>query len=609
MHAPAQQLTVSSIVAPPPSPLCLCQSDADWATLNASVHGRLRRTTPLALPCFATYDGIPNADEDAPACAVLRANYSANRLRLEQAGGFMNLQDEMCLSDPQDQCVLDNTLAPAPAPVPSPGSSCRQGSVPSFHVEVEGASDVVAALAFAGTHGVPLVIKNSGHDYMMRSSQKGGLALWVHKLRGLEFHETFVPQGCPGSADVGASVTAGTGVTTAEVVQFAHEHGSIFVGGQSPTVAASGGWVLGGGHSVLSPAFGLGADRVVQFKIVTPDGVVRVANQCKFPDLFWALRGGGGDTFGVVLEATHRVEPSGPVAVADIRLPLHVTSETALRWIELMAREALVWGRQGWGGHAAGLYLTYMNPLAPAANLSDDNRAAEASMKNATDFALSLGGTSVVAVLPSFIEVYDKYVLPVGPQTAGTARMLATRLVPRTIFENEEGIKKLIDFMGAAQSLGFDPRNFYCPADTPYVADQSNMSGTLSGSNLTTSVHPAWYQALWSVSTSLSLPWNATYAERLQKLKILTQATMLAEQLTGQDGGSYLNEANPFTPKWRESWWGRNFEALLEIKNKYDPNSLLNCWKCIGFDETDMANQRFRCRSTLQKDIDEELGL
>jgi hypothetical protein len=86
------------------------------------------------------------------------------------------------------------------------------------------------------------------------------------------------------------------------------------VGGSSYSVGAAGGWVLGGGHSSLSPQYGLGVDSefslielisflddfadVVQFEIVTPDGEVRKVNAYKNQDLFWALRG-GGPGFGV----------------------------------------------------------------------------------------------------------------------------------------------------------------------------------------------------------------------------------------------------------------------------------------------------------------------
>jgi FAD/FMN-containing dehydrogenase len=59
----------------------------------------------------------------------------------------------------------------------------------------------------------------------------------------------------------------------------------------------------------MSPALGLGVDRVLQFKIVTPDGQYRTVNQCQNQDLFFALRGGGGGTFGVVLESSFVASP------------------------------------------------------------------------------------------------------------------------------------------------------------------------------------------------------------------------------------------------------------------------------------------------------------
>lgn len=65
----------------------------------------------------------------------------------------------------------------------------------------------------------------------------------------------------------------------------------------------------------MTPALGLGIDRVLQFKIVTPDGKLRTVNKCQNKDLFFALRGGGGGTFGVVLESTFIVTPKVEVQV------------------------------------------------------------------------------------------------------------------------------------------------------------------------------------------------------------------------------------------------------------------------------------------------------
>ncbi|KAI1446525.1 FAD-binding domain-containing protein [Annulohypoxylon stygium] len=586
-------------------PFCAGQGEEVWTTLNASVNGRLHADRPFALPCYSVYNGNSVAIDEA-ACSIIRSNYTTNSIRAATPGAYLNLQGEMCLGNPLDECTLNNTVTPAAEP--KPGTSCNQGSVPSYYIEVEGISDVSAALNFTREYRVPLVIKNSGHDYMTRNSQKGALALWMHKLQDLAFHEDYLPEGCTANLSVGRTVTTGAGASAGDIQNFAHERGSTFITGYSPTIAASGGWVLGGGHSVLSPVYGLGADRVVEFKIVTPDGVLRVANQCQHEDLFWALRGGGGGTFGIVIEASHRLEPLMPVAIANIKLPTNATADTSLRWIEMMARQSLVWGQQGWGGHAAGLYLTYMNPMPAIANLTDGATAAKDSMNAATEFALAARGTSDIEVLPSFLDVWNKYVLPGALASAGVTRILATRIIPRKFFEDEAGITKLMNFMEAAQELGFNPRNFYCPVGTPFVVDGATNLKTRNGSRPLTSVHPAWYDSLWDVSTSLAIPWGASYDQRLQNMTAITRATLLAEELTGTDGGTYTNEANPLTPNWRESWWGDNYAGLLEIKKKYDPEGLLKCWKCVGFEDEDISSERFSCQGKLQLDVDRNLA-
>lgn len=87
------------------------------------------------------------------------------------------------------------------------------------------------------------------------------------------------------------------------------------VGGTSPTVGASGGWVLGGGHSALSTLHGLGVDNVLQMRVVLPNGTYITASRCQNQDIFFALRGGGGGTFGVLMETTSRVYPEVPLQV------------------------------------------------------------------------------------------------------------------------------------------------------------------------------------------------------------------------------------------------------------------------------------------------------
>jgi FAD/FMN-containing dehydrogenase len=77
-------------------------------------------------------------------------------------------------------------------------------------------------------------------------------------------------------------------------------------------VSVAGGWSQGGGHSWLSMEYGLGVDHALEYKLVTADGNLTLANAVSNPDLFWALRGGGGGTWGVVYEATFKARPSNP---------------------------------------------------------------------------------------------------------------------------------------------------------------------------------------------------------------------------------------------------------------------------------------------------------
>lgn len=252
----------------------------DWAKFNTSIGGRLEHNTPMALPCFSSYNDAPNAGLDEASCALIRDNYTSPTFRAPIAGAAMNSQDEICLSYPQEQCILDNTVSPAA--MPAANSSCNQGNLPTYRITVQDAADIQAAFAFAREHtNISVSVKNSGHDYMMRNLHRDSLLLWVHELKNMSYHETFVPQGCDAAAAAAAGkakvygpvLTVGTGVSSDDATAFATVHNTTLLVGSTPTVAVSGGWVLGAGHSVLSPVYGLGIDRVVQVSLFVSLGL------------------------------------------------------------------------------------------------------------------------------------------------------------------------------------------------------------------------------------------------------------------------------------------------------------------------------------------------
>jgi nitrilase len=544
-----------------------------WTFLNDSVSGHLHTATPLSLPCFSIFNG-QTVSPDPALCAQIQANYTSDTFRAQFYSGFMNNQDEMCESNATDQCLLDN-LNPT-NPLAFTNKSCNNGSVSQYYIDVHSVSDVVAALKLSRETGIRLSIKNSGHDYQGRSSLKGSLGLWMHNVGGISRNPYFIPEGCSASEfEAVNTITTGAGISSQEVYEFAESENVTFVGGYASTIGVSGGWVQGGGHSVLSPVLGLGIDRVVQFKIVTADGILRAANQCQHPDLFWALRGGGGGTFGVVMEVTHRVEPAMSLSVAVIQY--NETAQNVKQWLQIIVDNGLGWANQGWGGHYVASNLICVTPLL---NLSEATK----SMSPAAEFARANNGTVVIETLPSWYAFYTKYVTS-NEAAVGGPRILASRLIPASLFESVEGRAKLLTFMEHMLSVGLSP---YIPATAPWLYPWDPES---------TSATPAWRSAIWELGMGVTWAWNSSITQREAGIQLQANLTAMIADVT-PNGGSYMNEDSPWTADWETKWWGDNYEKLLGIKMKYDPEGLLKCWKCVGFEE-DTAHEIFPCYTGL----------
>ena len=118
----------------------------------------------------------------------------------------------------------------------------------------------------------------------------------------------------------GPAVTVGAGVLGYEVLEAAHAEGLTVVSGECATVGLAGGFTQGGGHSALSTTFGLGADQTLSFEVVTAQGDIVTASATENSDLYWALSGGGGGTYGVVISMTVRAYNSKTVGGAAMQL-------------------------------------------------------------------------------------------------------------------------------------------------------------------------------------------------------------------------------------------------------------------------------------------------
>ncbi|KAH9849044.1 FAD-binding domain-containing protein [Lenzites betulinus] len=527
-----------------------------YDALNVTVGGRLRTAEPFEKPCFSTYQGKPNK-VDPVACAAVQASYTDPTYRVKQFGGYMLPQWETCQAQASNGCLLDSN---DPTNVLALATDCGLGNIPSFYIKVKSSQDVQAALAFSRRTGVRLSVKNKGHDYKGRSSGKDTLSLWTTGLNSISHNSKFKPDGCSTTYD---AITVGPGALTQDVYAFADGVNRTVIGGYHQTIGFGGGYFLGGGHSILSPVYGLAVDRVVQVKVVTPDGVFRTANACQNSDLFFALRGGGGSAFGVVIESSHRTEPQLTLQASVLKFTPQASTDLA-DWYSLMVNESYAWAAQGWGGHIVGPTLIHVNPLL-------NNTAAKKSMQAAVDFVNARNGSVVIEQLPSWLAFFNKYVT-LAQAAVGPELELGTRLLPASLFQSATGraqlsavIKEILQFSSP-----------YIVAGTPFLFKAE------AGA---TSVTPAWRDSVWHISTKAQFQYNSTIPERKTLYQELSAHVQLYRDLS-PGSGAYFNEGDVYEPDHETSYWGNNYAKLLAIKHKYDPDGLLDCWQCVGWKGT-----------------------
>ena len=166
---------------------------------------------------------------------------------------------------------------------------------PKVIVQAEQLTDVVDAVNFARDGGFELSVKGGGHSAPGFGANDDGVVIDLSLLRGVQVD----PQA--------ARARAGGGTTWGQFNDATYAHGLATTGGIISTTGI-GGLTLGGGIGYLARAHGLTIDNLLSAQVVTADGQVKVASEQQYPDLFWALRGGGGN-FGVVTSFEYQLHP------------------------------------------------------------------------------------------------------------------------------------------------------------------------------------------------------------------------------------------------------------------------------------------------------------
>lgn len=306
----------------PPDP---CWLSIPWAALNASVGGRLVDTSDPLEVCLADLAG--------PACAAA-----------------LNATDnEFAVTGESDGFTRTGLFG-----------TWNSSSVQSAYVLLaESEEDVSAGVAFAAAHNLRVTVKGTGHGWFHGGTAPGALLIWTHLRKNITFLSAWQP---PCGGDSVAAVVVETGVQFAELYSAAAAAGTFVVGGTCDSVGVGGCW-MGGCWGKWSRLYGPAAVNLLEARVVLANGSIVVASTCSNPDLFWALRGGGGGTFGVVTSFTARTHaPPQNVLLGNTYISAAgVTAFTAL--VEAALNSSLGFMEPVWGGSVG-----FGRAAAPAAN-------------------------------------------------------------------------------------------------------------------------------------------------------------------------------------------------------------------------------------------------
>lgn len=192
---------------------------------------------------------------------------------------------------------------------------------PAIIARCAGTRDVVTAVNFARQAGLAVAVKGGGHNVAGLATCEGGIVIDLSTMRGVEVD----PENRTACADGGC--------TWADYDRETHRFGLASTGGAISSTGIAG-LTLGGGFGWLSRSYGLACDCLLSAEVVTADGQVVMASADENPDLFWGLRGGGGN-FGIVTSFTYRLYEVSDVLAGLLVFPRDQAREVLRIWGEL----------------------------------------------------------------------------------------------------------------------------------------------------------------------------------------------------------------------------------------------------------------------------------
>lgn len=482
-------------------------------------------------------------------------------------------------------------------------------SMPSVYaVAARSTADVVAAVNFAREHNLRLVVKGGGHSYQGTSNAPDSLLVWTRRMKQVTLHDAFVAAGCEGRAPPVRAVTVEAGALWAHAYDAVTTRGGGYVQGGGCMTVGVAGLVQSGGFGSFSKAYGLAAASLLQAEVVTADGVVRIANACSNPDLFWALKGGGGGSLGVVTRVTLRVHPL-PESFGAVNMTIKATSAPAFRRlvgliVDFYAGSLMNphWGEQirflpgnilrlsmVFQGLTRGEAQAVWQPFLDTVDAAPGDFSIEFSpLKIVSTSARDFWSPTLIKKVLGFISTDDRPGAPEGnvfwPGDQGQSGQVLhgyqSAWLPAALLQDSRR-QALGDALFAASrhwgvSLHVNKGLAGAPAAAVVAARDTAMNPA---------VLDAFALVICAAGGPPAYPGVAGHevdaAAARQRAQAIVRAMDPLHKLA-PNAGSYLAESDYFAADWQQAFWGTNYPRLLAVKNRYDPDGLFFVHHGVG---------------------------
>ncbi|KAI1141709.1 FAD-binding domain-containing protein [Hypoxylon sp. FL0543] len=550
--------------------------EEEWSRLNRSLGGALIQGVPPAAAC---YDG-PYKDEAK--CTFLMRNASSTRFYIDDPVTVLTEWPE------GDTC--HTTLQPGP------DDNCTQGAFPAYVINATTVKQIQIGVNFARNRNLRLVVKNTGHDFVGRAVGFGSLSIWTHHLKDFQY----LPQYQIGEYS-GRAARVGAGIESWEMFAHMNEYNITTVVAGGYTVGAYGGWMAGGGHSALASKYGLGADQALSIQVVTADGRFVTADPNRNTDLFYALRGGGGSTYGVVTSAVVKAHPYTNILATSLAFSTGgsnisvAPSDNERFWNGFDLYHEFGKRIVDNGGTACYVSRTSGND---SYSFMTDIELPNVSADYLSNFVQPLvDGFSAIGLNATIRPPSPASNWMAGPRAGlgdrpGDTRF-GSRLLPRANFDDPDLFRTTQQALRESVEAGYTFHGIHMKPTEEVAGYPGNNA-----------VNPAFRKAIMHADLFDNAPLRGLSPTAFKATHARLASVMDKWRAVSPGAGAYMNECDVEEPHWQQAFFGSNYGRLLGIKRRRDPWGVFYAPATVGSEdwvvltEDDMPTQNGRlCRA------------